>query len=147
MRGLYLASVWIHILAAMTWMGGMMAFVVLVMPYFRRQSDAARADFLNWFGPRFEAVSWICLAILAVTGTFNLWIRGVQAGDFLRPEWRATSFGTLLQWKLALVALVTVLSATHARTGPGAPARWLGRALLVFGLAIVAVAVSLVRAL
>ena len=147
MRGVYLASVWIHILAAMTWMGGMMAFVVLVMPYFRGQSEAARADFLKWFGPRFEAVSWICLAILAVTGAFNLWIRGVQPRDFLRPEWRATSFGQLLLWKLALVALVTALSATHARAGLGSQARWLGRALLVVGLAIVAVAVSLVRAL
>jgi copper resistance protein D len=147
MRGLYIASVWLHILAAMTWTGGMVAFVVLVMPYFRRQSETARADFLNWFGPRFETVSWICLLILALTGTFNLWIRGVQPSDFLRADWRATSFGQLLQWKLALVALVTILSATHARTGSRAQARWLGRVLLVVGLVIVAVAVSLVRAI
>ena len=147
MRGLYLASVWLHILAAMTWTGGMVAFVVLVMPYFRRQSETVRADFLNWFGPRFETVSWICLSMLAITGTFNLWVRGVQPADFLRPEWRATSFGQLLQWKLALVALVTILSATHARTGSRAQARWLGRVLLVVGLAIVAVAVALVRAI
>lgn len=147
MRGLYLASVWLHILAAMTWAGGMVAFVVLVMPYFRHQSEAARADFLDWFGPRFMTVSWICLAILATTGTFNLWVRGVQPGDFLRPEWRATSFGQLLHWKLALVAAVAALSAIHARTATKAQARWLGRALLVCGLAIIALAVSLVRAL
>lgn len=147
MRGIYLAAVWLHLLAAMTWLGGMVAFVVLVMPYFRGQPEAARADFLNWFGPRFEAVSWICLAILVATGTFNLWARGVQPSDFLRPEWRATAFGRLLQWKLALVALMVVLSAIHARSGSKAQARWLGRALLVFGLAIVAIAVSLVRAL
>lgn len=146
MRGLYLASVWLHILAAMTWAGGMVAFVVLVMPYFRRQPEAARADFLRWFGPRFATVSWICLAILVVTGTFNLWARGVQPGDFLRPEWRTTTFAQVLQWKLALVAVVTVLSAAHARTSSKRAARWLGRALLVFGLAIVALAVSLVRA-
>lgn len=147
MRGLYLASVWLHILAAMTWAGGMVAFVVLVLPYFRRQSETARADFLNWFGPRFETVSWICLSILAVTGTFNLWVRGVQPGDFLRPEWRATSFGQVLQWKLALVAVAVALSAIHARTSTKAQARWLGRALLVCALVIVALAVSLVRAL
>lgn len=147
MRGLYLASVWLHILAAMTWVGGMVAFVVLVMPYFRSESETARADFLLWFGPRFERVSWMCLAVLAATGTFNLWVRGVQPGDFFRPEWRATSFGLLLQWKLGLVALVTVLSATHARTGTRAQARWLGRALLILALAIVALAVSLVRAI
>lgn len=147
MRGVYLASVWLHILAAMTWTGGMVAFVVLVMPYFRREPEQSREAFLRWFGPRFERVSWICLAILAVTGTFNLWARGVQPSDFTRPEWRATTFGQMLQWKLALVALVTVLSATHARMGSRAQARWLGRALLLFGLAIVALAVNLVRAL
>lgn len=147
MRGIYLASVWLHILAAMTWAGGMVTFVVLVMPYFRRQPEAARADFLNWFGPRFETVSWICLAILVATGTFNLWARGVQPGDFLRPEWRATDFGRLLQWKLAVVAAMVALSAIHARSGSKAQARWLGRALLVCGLAIVAIAVALVRAI
>ena len=147
MRGLYLASVWLHIMAAMTWTGGMVAFVILVMPYFRSQPEETRAAFLSWFGPRFERVSWICLALLAVTGTFNLWVRGVQPADFARPEWRATAFGQLLQWKLALVALVTILSATHARTGSRGQARWLGRMLLVVALAIVAVAVSLVRAI
>ncbi len=147
MRGIYLASVWFHVIAAMTWTGGMVAFVVLVMPYFRSQPQQSREAFLKWFGPRFERVSWICLAILAVTGTFNLWARGVQPGDFLRSEWRATAFGQLLQWKLALVALVTALSAVHARTGSKTQARWLGRLLLVCGLAIVAIAVSLVRAL
>jgi uncharacterized membrane protein len=32
MRGIYLVSVWLHILAAMTWMGGMVLFVAAVMP-------------------------------------------------------------------------------------------------------------------
>jgi uncharacterized membrane protein len=147
MRGLYLASVSLHILAAMTWTGGMVAFVALVMPFFRGRSEAERTRFLDWFGPRFETMSWICLAILAITGTFNLWSRGVQPSDFLRPEWRATSFGTVLMWKLGLVALVTMLSAMHARMHSKAQARWLGRSLLVIGVAIVAMAVMLVRAI
>lgn len=147
MRGLYLASVWLHIMAAMTWTGGMVAFVVLVMPFFRGRPEAERQQFLDWFGPRFESVSWTCLAVLAITGSFNLWSRGVQLSDFARPEWRATAFGHTLLWKLALVAIVTVLSATHARTHSQAHARWLGRALLGIGLAIVALAVTLVRAI
>jgi putative copper resistance protein D len=145
MRGVYLASVWLHILAAMTWTGGMVAFVVLVMPFFRGRPEAERARFLDWFGPRFETVSWICLAVLVLTGAFNLWSRGVQPSDFLRPEWRATTFGQALMWKLGLVVLVTVLSATHARTHSKGQARWLGRSLLFIGLAIVALAVMLVR--
>ena len=131
----------------MTWAGGMVAFVVLVMPYFRRQPEATREQFLGWFGPRFESVSWICLAILAMTGTFNLWARGVQPSDFLRPEWRATPFAQALMWKLGLVAVALVITAVHSRTATRRQARWLGRSLLIVGLGIILAAVMLVRAL
>ena len=147
MRGVYLASVWLHILAAMTWVGGMVAFVALVMPYFRRQPEATREHFLNWFGPRFESVSWICFAVLVITGTFNLWARGVQPSDFLRPEWRATAFAQLLMVKLGLVAVAIAITAVHGRTATRSQARWLGRSLLIVGLGIVLAAVMLVRAL
>ena len=147
MRAIYLASVWFHILAAMTWAGSMTAFVLLVMPYFRRQSDTARAAFLEWFAPRFERVSWICFGILALTGAFNAWARGVRLQDFLRPEFHASTFGSLLLLKLALVGVVIVLSTWHSRPASRARARWLGRLLLVFGLAIIGVAVMMVRAI
>src|SRR5262245_32375828 len=146
MRGLYLASVCLHILAAMTWVGGMLIFMIAVMPYFRTQNDSVRAAFLQWFGRRFRAVSWTCLAILAATGFLNLWMRGVRLDDFLRPEWRATTFGHLVLMKLSLVAAVIAIAGIHQRTATPARARWLGRSLLLLGLAIVAIAVGLVRA-
>lgn len=146
MRVVYLASVWMHVLAAMTWIGGMVVFVTAVMPYFRRQPEAVKTAFLEWFGPRFRVVSWTCFAILVVTGTFNLWARGVRLDDFLRPEWRSTGFGQLLLVKLALVAAAIGMSAAHERM-PAASARWVGRGLLLVGLAIVAAAVMLVRAI
>ena len=146
MRGLYLASVWLHILAAMTWAGSMTAFVILVMPYFRRQSEAARAAFLEWFGPRFELVSWVCFGILALTGAFNLWARGVRPADLFRSEFHATQFGGLLLLKLSFVGIVILLSVWHTHPASRARARWLGRLLLVFGLAIIGVAVMMVRA-
>jgi uncharacterized membrane protein len=146
MRGVYLASVCLHILAAMTWVGGMVIFVVAVMPYFRTQHDSVRAAFLEWFGRRFRAVSWTCLAVLGATGAFNLWMRGIRLDDFLRPEWRATTFGHLVLMKLGLVAVAVTISGLHERTVMRAQARWLGRSLLLLGLAIVAIAVGLVRA-
>ena len=146
MRGVYLASVCLHVLAAMTWVGGMVIFVAAVMPYFRSQDHVAREAFLQWFGARFRTLSWACLAILAVTGFLNLWMRGVRIDDFLRAEWRVTSFGRLVLAKLALVVLAVAISAWHERPATRRQARWLSRSLLVFGLAIVAVAVMLVRA-
>ena len=147
MRGVYLASVCLHVLAAMTWVGGMVIFVAAVMPYFRNQDDKAREAFLQWFGARFRTLSWSCFAILAVTGFLNLWMRGVRIEDFLRAEWRGTAFGHLVLVKLALVVLAVATAALHERPATRRQARWLGRSLLLFGLAIVAVAVMLVRAL
>ena len=146
MRGVYLVSVCLHVLAAMTWVGGMVVFVAAVMPYFRNQDDKAREAFLQWFGARFRTLSWSCFAILAVTGAFNLWMRGVRIEDFLRAEWRGTAFGHLVLVKLALVVLAVATAALHERPATRSQARWLGRSLLLFGLAIVAVAVMLVRA-
>lgn len=145
MRELYLASVSLHVLAAMTWVGGMIVFVAAMMPYYRRRSDAERTDFLGWFGARFRAVSWVCFAILVSTGTFNLWARGVRAGDFLRPAWHATTFGRLVMIKLTLVAIAIAISAVHERVQSRASARWMGRSLLLLAIAIVVVAVLLVR--
>lgn len=146
MRAAYLVSVWIHVLAAMTWIGGMVLFVVAVMPFFRGRPESERTAFLAWFGDRFRGLSWTCFTLLLVTGSFNLWMRGVRLEDFLRPEWRSTSFGHLVTAKLALVLVAVGISALHERVTSRTSARWMGRALLVLGLAIVAIAVMLVRA-
>ncbi len=145
MRGLYLASVWIHILAAMTWVGGMVIFVAAVMPFFRQRPDADRAAFLAWFGPRFRVVSWTCFAVLAATGAINLGARGVGIADLLRREWWSTGFGHALGTKLGLVVTALLFSALHERTASRASARWMGRALLLIGFAVTAAAVLLVR--
>lgn len=146
MHAAYLASVWLHLIAAMTWIGGMIVFVVAVMPYFRRRPESEKAAFLDWFGPRFRSTSWIALAVLAATGTFNLWARGVRLDDLLRAGWWAAPFGHALAVKLILVAVALVITISHERGTP-ARARLLGRALLVAGLAIVAAAIALVRPL
>lgn len=145
MRGVYLASVWLHVLAAMTWIGGMVVFVAAVMPYFRRQPTTLKTEFLEWFGRRFRVVSWTCFALLVVTGTFNLWARGVRLADFARPEWHATAFGQIVLLKLTLVAVAVLFTIFHERTANAAWARWVGRGLLLVGLAIVGAAVMLVR--
>jgi uncharacterized membrane protein len=85
-RGVYLLSVWLHALAAMTWIGGMVVFVVGVMPYFRQQPSRVKAEFLEWFGPRFRAVSSTCFTTLAISGSFNLWARGSDLRTFFDPN-------------------------------------------------------------
>jgi uncharacterized membrane protein len=147
MRAMYLASVWLHVIAAMTWIGGMVALVVAVLPFFRARDEALRAAFFREFGARFGKVTWICFGVLAITGTFNLWMRGVRLEDVFRPEWRQSAFGQVVLIKLGLVAVAVIVSALHERATTTLYARWLGRLTLVIGLAIVGAAIMLVRAI
>lgn len=145
MRLIYLVSVSIHVVAAMTWIGGMVLFAATLMPTLRALGDSTRQQVLAAFGPRFRMLSRVCLAALIPTGAINLWARGVRVDDLFSPDWRASGFGHLVIVKLTLVVLAVLMMLLHERPAMHAHARWLGRVTLLIGLAIVAVATVLVR--
>ena len=113
MQALYLFSVWLHILAATAWVGGMLFLVLVVVPWLRRGGAVQAGTFLRETGERFRNVGWVCFAIVLVTGTFNLWVRGVRLGDFARPEWLSSPFGKTVLLKLGAFLLVLAVSAVH----------------------------------
>ena len=164
MYGLYIVSVWLHILAAATWIGGMLFVVVVVVPWLRRGDRAQAATFLRETGTRFRNLGWICFAILLVTGVFNLHIRGVHPRDLLSAQWRASPFGRAVALKLLAFAAVLAVSAVHdfvlgpraalaVERDPRSPEaerlrRWagrLGRVNALLALVLVALAVFIVR--
>jgi copper resistance protein D len=109
----YLISVWLHILAAMTWIGGMFFIVLVIVPSLRRGDRAAATKLLGESGRRFRTVGWACFAILIATGSFNLYVRGVKLHDFTSAEWLRSPFGKAIVFKLSIFAFVLVLSAIH----------------------------------
>lgn len=161
MHALYLLSVWLHVLSATAWLGGMFFLVLVVVPWLRRGDRELASRFLRETGERFRSVAWVCLGVLVVTGTFNLFVRGVRLADFADPAWRASSFGQTVLWKLGAVTVVLVVSAYHDFVvGPRAAAvdasssvaeslrkraSLLGRLNAALALFIVAAAVTLVR--
>lgn len=164
MHAIYILSVWLHILAAITWIGGMSFLVLVVVPWLRRGDGAVASTFLRETGLRFRSVGWICFSILVVTGTYNLWVHGVRFGDFVDPAFLGSSFGSALVLKLGLFAVVLVVSAIHDfLLGPRAVlaieadprsaeaqrirrrASLLGRLNAILAVVIVALAVVLVR--
>lgn len=165
MRLLYLFSVWLHILAAVVWIGGMIFLSVILLPVIRRPEFRTAAPLLVHFsGVRFRWIGWLCLVVLVFTGAFNLTYRGVtledlQIGDFWRSQ-----FGVILSTKLILVVGVLLLSILHdffigpkasalGRANPGSPhaacfrryASWFGRVNLFLALVIGAFGIILVR--
>jgi len=117
-------------------------------------------------GERFRNVGWGCFGLLLITGSFNLWVRGVRWSDFVRAEWLESPFGKTVLVKLGAFLVVLAVSALHDFVvGPRATraiaadarsteaqlerrrASRLGRINVVLALVLVAAGVVLVRGL
>lgn len=162
---LQLVSVWLHILAAAIWIGGMAALGLLLVPLLRRDrfQDAAR-PLLYASALRFRWIGWGTLVLLVITGLVNVRMRGVPWSAWIDPSFWATSWGTTLGAKLLLVIVTLVVSAVHdfhfgpkaIRLMQDAPesdraermrwwSSWLGRTTLLLSLAVLWFAVLLPR--
>ncbi|MCC7382694.1 MAG: CopD family protein [Deltaproteobacteria bacterium] len=164
MQAIYFVSVWLHILAATAWMGGMFFLVLAVVPWLRRGGQEHAGPFLRETGARYRVVGWACFGLLFVTGAFNLWVRGVRLGDLARAEWLMSPFGQAVVIKVTVFGVVLALSAYHDFViGPRAAtaiergaglaeaeglrrrASLLGRLNAILAIVLVALAVILVR--
>lgn len=164
MRALWLASVWLHIVAATVWVGGMLFLTLVVVPWLHGPGRATGIALLRDTGRRFRNIAWICFGVILVTGAFNLAMRGVRFASLLDGGWRASPFGQAVELKLGLFALVLALSALHdfvlgpraarrLETDPGSPkalamrrrASWMGRLNLLLGLVLILLGVMIVR--
>jgi putative copper export protein len=132
----------LHVAAALTWVGGMLFVALVLVPVMRREEPPLRRRLVHAAGVRFRAVGWISIGLLIVTGLANVW---------LRPELMTL---TRFWVKIALVAVAILLGAVHdfllgPRAGrPDAPptmrpaASWLARANVLLVLAIVYLGLS-----
>ncbi|MDF2696757.1 MAG: copper resistance, partial [Labilithrix sp.] len=151
--------------AAMTWIGGMIFLVTVLVPMLRQphMRDRAMAMF-HLLGVRFRRVGWFALTTLLVTGVINVLHRGYRFEQLLTGEVFAGTWGHTLGVKLVLVALIFVSSVVHdfyvgptatrlAREGASPERRerlrrlasWMGRSTLLLALTVVAFAIMLVR--
>jgi uncharacterized membrane protein len=164
----YQISVYLHILAAIVWIGGMLFLGLVVVPATRGLPPPERGRLFVAVGRRFRAVGWVAIAVLLVTGVVNLRERGVTWHAFTSGQLWDSRFGQILAVKLALVAIMIALSLFHdfvlgprltrVLTHPGPDAAlaaanlrrrtsWLARLSTLLGLLVVAAAVALVRGL
>jgi uncharacterized membrane protein len=110
---LYLLSVWLHVMAATIWIGGLFFLMLVVVPWLRSGSSAEPARLLRETAGRFRTVAWACFAVLLVTGTFNLWMRGVRPDNLLNADWLTSPFGSVVVAKLVVFLVLVALSARH----------------------------------
>lgn len=119
----YLVSVWLHILAVSAWVGSMFFLTLVAVPWMRRGDRALAMRFLRESSDNLRNLGWASFAVVLVTGSFNLYVRGVTFASFADPEWRSSPFGKTVLLKLGVFFLVVALSAVHDfRIGPSATA-------------------------
>lgn len=167
MSAFELLVVWLHILAAAIWIGGMIFLALVLLPLTRRpEFRAAAPSLIRWTGIRFRGLGWACLILLVATGILNLAIRGFTWEHFKNGAIWQSPFGQVLAIKLFLLALILVLSLAHDfyigprataawHSDPGsaqtrrlrAQAGWIGRVNLLLALILVGLGVILVRGL
>lgn len=162
---MYQLLVWLHLLAAMAWIGGAVFLVVVLAPVLRSPALRDRAgELLQATGGRLKAMGWVCLGTLITTGTALLGYRGVRLPDLANPAFYQSAHGQSIGLKLLLVTIIVSASVWHdlvvgprARdlmvAAPRSPeaavartrAAWMGRVTLALGLLVVLLAVFIVR--
>lgn len=100
---------WVHILAAISWVGGMIFVAFILGPYVRRAVPAEeRTALMAAVGKRFSILGWSAIFTLVCTGIYNA-VRFLGSWNTLFD----TTFGHLLLVKIALVAVMIGLSIAH----------------------------------
>ncbi|NGZ08015.1 MAG: hypothetical protein CV088_01335 [Nitrospira sp. LK70] len=157
---MYSTLVVLHILAAVTWIGGMMFLSLVLAPLVRGRK--AVPEFVALFRSaalRFRPIVWVAIAVLLTTGPMLLSLRGVHVTN-------PASWPGIVTVKLMLVALLLFLTLLHDLVfGPQVSrvsaipdsqrtpndqvvfktARWLPRLSLLAALAVVIAATMLAR--
>ena len=74
--------VWVHLLAAISWIGGTIFLSVVLVPVLKREPFASqRAMLFRTIARRFRVVVWGAIAILLLTGPLLLHQRGIPITD------------------------------------------------------------------
>jgi uncharacterized membrane protein len=155
-----LVLVWIHLLAAVTWIGGSLFLSLVLAPSYRAMAAKPDAGVLfRTAAKRFRLVVWGGVALLLLTGPMLVIAHGW-------PLFEPSRWPTVLAGKLAMVSVFLVLTAIHDLVlGPRvrpilalpperrstaerrllATASWLPRIALVIALGVLFAAVTLAR--
>lgn len=148
----YYISVWLHIVGAAFWIGGMLFLPLVLLPGIKNNPD--RKSLLMATGLKFRFYGYIVLAIMFITGLLNIYLRGIS---FSLNFFIMTRYGQLVELKIILFVLMLTISLMHdVIVGRKAIdqmenqrikliARWTGRLLLLIALIMAYIGVMISR--
>lgn len=162
---MYFWSVYLHILFAIFWIGGMLFTAAVLVPVSRdKMFHNKRGEFFRKVGTLYSRISWVLFILIIASGIIALIGRGYSLSDLGSSYFWQSGFGGTLMGKLHIFSLVLILSGVHdfwlgpkaARLMDEEPesettrrfrkaSSWVGRINLILGLMILYYAVFLVR--
>ena len=102
---------WIHVIAAVVWVGGNLVLAMVIVPHFRQSlPPVERIKLLTQIGKRFEPVVWGCIGVLFFTGIVNIFF----SIDITSPTPISNAFMRTLLIKIGLFFLLTILTVLHS---------------------------------
>lgn len=117
---MYQLSVWIHVLMAAVWVGGLIYTAAVAVPFALTHETRERQRLLRGLARRFRWIGWGSIIVAALTGLGNLIFRPspispVQLlnGEAFDPAKVDGFIAVWLPWKLILVALMVGLMLYH----------------------------------
>lgn len=130
---MYFISVWLHILAAAVWVGGLIYTAAVVVPFAISHQGEERQRILRGLGRRFRWIAWGSIVVSILTGLGNLLLRltpislsQIFNGDVFDPAKVERLTAIWLPWKLMLVLVMIGLMAFHDITSMRAAKRYEG---------------------
>lgn len=147
-------ALFLHIIAAIFWIGGMLFLTLVVAPFLKTIPDPKeKSKIYQFVGKTYRFWGWVAIITLLVTGPFILLrLYGLPIQGIFDAGIHSTGFGKALAIKLSLVALIVLSSFLHdfwlgpkARNSPNFSrfAKIFGRSNLIIALLIVIFAVFL----
>lgn len=147
-------ALFLHIVSAIFWIGGMIFLVLVIAPYLKTINDPReKSKIFQVVGKQYRKWGWVAIITLLVTGPIILYLLyGIPVQRAFSPEVHSTGFGKALGIKLALVILIVLSALLHdfwigpkSRSSPkfSRIARIFGRGNLIIALLIVVFAVIL----
>lgn len=132
---MYFLNVWIHILAAAVWTGGLIYTAAVVVPFALSHPIEERQRILRGLARRFRWIAWGSIVVLILTGIGNLVLRltpirfsQILNGEVFNPDKVERLIAIWLPWKLMLVILMIGLMAFHDITSIRAARAYTGSA-------------------
>lgn len=120
----YILSVWIHVLLACIWVGGLIYTAAVVVPFAVKHPPAERQSILRGLARKFRMIGWTSVVLLVITGFYNATQRYAVEGPGDLFDKTRVSFW--LPRKLELFTLMVLLMLFHDITSVRAAKKYEG---------------------